>query len=406
MSVAISKPGLPDEYLVDNRVYTDPRTFEQEQQRIFLRAWNFVCHESEIAKPGDYLTTIVAGQPIILCRNSEGKLRAFFNTCRHRAAQVVREECGNARAFTCLYHLWTYDLDGRLISVPGIEAYATSFNPSGLSKELYGLIPVRVDSMHRLVFVCFDDDTPPLADFLGEAAAALEQSFGDPDTQIWVKTRKVLKANWKMQPENSRDGYHAPLLHRRLLDVSPPKPYRLLSNGHNLQELGLDYETGLKNNTVDKVLRDDPTLARAFMSHPLPGMTRERPSFTVGLFPDLLLLVRYSTILIEWQIPLNPEETLIEIRGGGRTSDTPEIRHIREKHWDLYWSDDGGNLPEDFAAWEAQQRGVKSLGVRYSLMARGEPANTGLRGDDNRLRQFWREWRHYMGAECNAPLDV
>lgn len=404
MTIAIPKPNLPDEYLVDNRVYTDARTFAQEQERIFLKAWNFVCHESEIAKPGDFFATSVAGQPVILCRNGAGELRAFYNTCRHRAAQVVREECGNTRAFTCLYHLWSYDLDGKLISVPGIEAYNTSFNPCGLAKDLYGLIPVRVDSVHRLVFLCFDSDTPSLAEFLGNAALPFAEPFGDADAQIWVKRRHLLKANWKMQPENSRDGYHAPLLHRRLLDVSPPKPYRLLANGHNLQELGLDYEAGLANKTVDKALRDDPDLTRAFMRYPLPGMTREKPSFTVGLFPDALFLVRFSTLLIERQIPLNSEETLIEIRAGGRISDTKEVREIRDRHWDLYWSEDEGNLPEDFMAWEAQQRGVKSVGVRYSLIARGEPANEGLRGDDNRLRQFWREWRAYMGAERNAPL--
>lgn len=405
MSLLIPKPDLPDEYLVDNRVYTDPRTFQEERQRIFLRVWNFVCHDSEIAKPGDYLTTIVAGQPIIVCRNAQGELRAFYNTCRHRAAQVVRDACGNTRAFTCLYHLWSYDLDGGLISVPGIEAYNTSFNPCGLSKDLYGLIPVRIEAMHRLIFVCFDSAAPSLADYLGEAAAALEHPFGSPDTQVWVQRRKILKANWKMQPENSRDGYHAPLLHRRLLDVSPPKPYRLLDNGHAIQELGLDYEAGLQNKTVDKVLRDDPAMARAFMDHPLPGMSRQNPAFVVVLFPDGLFLVRLSTLLIERQIPLNNEETLVEIRGGGRLSDTPEIRNIRQKHWTLYWAEDGGNLSEDFMAWEAQQQGVKSLGVRYSLMARGEPANAGLRGDDNRLRQFWVEWRRHMGTDKNAPLQ-
>jgi methanesulfonate monooxygenase large subunit len=406
MTLAITKPDLPDEYLVDNRVYTDGRTFEVERERIFLRLWNFVCHESEIPNPGDFRATVVAGQPIIVCRNLKGELRAFFNTCRHRAAQVVREDCGNARAFTCLYHLWAYDLDGGLISVPGVEAYKTSFNPCGLSKESFGLIPIRIESVHRLVFVCFDQDAPSLQSYLGSAADALVQPFGSPETKVWVMRKKVLKANWKMQPENSRDGYHAPLLHRRLFDVSPPKPYRLLDNGHAVQELGLDYEAGLKNRTVDKVLREDPELARAFMAHPLPGMTRERPSFVVVLFPDGLFLVRMSTLLIERQIPLNNEETLIEIRGGGCLSDTPEISEIRQKHWDLYWSEDGGNLPEDFMAWEAQQQGVKSLGARYSIMARGEPSATGLRGDDNRLRQFWVEWRRYMGTDRNAPVQA
>ena len=95
MAVRIPKPAVPDEYLVDNRVYTDQRTFDLERERIFFRVWNFVCHESELPNPGDFITTIVAGQPIIVCRNKDGEIRAFYNTCRHRAAQVVFERSGN-----------------------------------------------------------------------------------------------------------------------------------------------------------------------------------------------------------------------------------------------------------------------------------------------------------------------
>ena len=99
MAVRIPKPAVPDEYLVDNRVYTDQRTFDLERERIFFRVWNFVCHESEIPNPGDFVTTIVGGQPIIVCRNKAGEIRAFYNTCRHRAAQVVFEKAWQQTQF-------------------------------------------------------------------------------------------------------------------------------------------------------------------------------------------------------------------------------------------------------------------------------------------------------------------
>ena len=403
MALTIPKPNLPDEYLVDNRVYTDQRVFDLEMENIFLKVWNFVCHESEIPEPGDFMTATIAGQPIIVCRNREGRVRAFFNTCRHRGAQVEFARSGNTKAFTCLYHLWTYDLDGGLIGVPEIEAYETSYNPKGLCKEEFGLVPVRLDSLHRLVFVTFDDATPPLDEFLGDMAGLLEHPFSSPDFHIKVVRQNTLRANWKMQPENSRDGYHAPLLHKRLRNVSPPRPYRVLTNGHTIQFMDLDYETGLKNKTVDKELLDDPEMTRSFMSHPLPGITREDPAYVVQLFPDALILVRYSTVMMERQNPLGPGETVVEFCAGELRSDTDEVRSIRQRHWDLYWSHDKGNLPEDWEAWEAQQRGVAGIGSRYSLMARGEPALEGLRGDDNRLRSFWTEWRKYMGTTANAP---
>lgn len=399
----VSKPALPDQYLVDNRVYTDPRVFELERNKIFLRVWNFVCHESELPNPGDYLATSVAGQPIVLVRNTEGRLRGFFNTCRHRAAQVMLEPSGNAKALTCLYHLWSYDLDGRLIGVPEQDAYTTSFCPGGLRKEDFGLVPVRIESMHRLIFVCFDEAAPGLRAFLGdELAEQLRHPFADPDLRMRVVWSRVLRANWKMQPENSRDGYHATLLHKRLRGVSPPRPFRLYGNGHAVQRLGLDYEAGRKSGTLDGALLDDPTLAEKFMQHPLPGMTLDEPSRIVTLFPDMLVAIRYSTLLVEKQTPIGPDETLVEAREAYRVDDTDEIRDVRRKHWMLYWSEDGGNLPEDWMAWEAQQAGARSIGVRYSLIARGEEADEGMRGDDNRIRSFWSTWRRYTGSPVNG----
>ena len=403
MALNIPRPAFPDEWLVDNRVYTDQQTFDLERERIFLKVWNFTCHESEIPNPGDYLTTVVAGQPVIVCRNAEGVVRAYFNTCRHRAAKVALEPRGNARAFTCLYHLWSYDLDGRLTAVPEVDAYKTEACPSGLPLADMGLVTVRAEVMHRSVFLCFDADAPPLADYLGDFAGCLRWPLGDPDVKVEVVWTKVLRANWKMQPENSRDGYHAPLLHKRLRGVSPPKPFRLYGEGHALQKLGLDYETGRKARNLDGILAEHPELIDQFMAHPLPGMTLEDPSQIATIFPDTLFASRFSAMLIERQVPLNPNETLFETRQVYLASDSAEVRDIRRKHWLLYWAQDGGNLPEDWAAWEAQQEGVQGYGSRYSVIARGNPANEGMRGDDNRVRSFWQQWRRYMGTTRNAP---
>ena len=407
MALAIPKPALPSEFLVDNRVYTDPNVFELERERLFLRVWNFVCHTSEVREPGDFLTTTVAGQPVVVCRTKGGEVRAFFNTCRHRAAQVVREEAGNAAAFTCFYHLWTYDLDGNLTGVPEANSYTTSYCPGGLDKSATALVRIRAETMHGLVFVCFDDAVPSLAEFLGEAfAAELAVPLGAPDVRVQREWNKQLHANWKMEPENSRDGYHATLLHKRLRGVSPGGRFRLFPNGHAVQHLGLDYLAGKKAGTLDGILAEQPELAERFMSNPLPGVTFEEPSRIITIFPDVLIALRYSTLLIVKQIPLSAEETMFETRYAYLGSDSDEQVDIRRKHWRMYWAEDGGNLPEDWAAWEAQQIGARSIGVRYSLLARGEVAAEGQRGDDNRVRDFWAQWRAYMGTSENAPPDV
>ncbi len=215
-------------------------------------------------------------------------------------------KAGNKRNFTCLYHLWIYDLDGGLVSVPEIDAYKTSYCPGGLDRGKTGLVPVRVELMHRLVFVCIDDETPSLAEFLGDLAAELEHPFSSPDLQVEIKWTKTLHANWKMQPENSRDGYHAALLHARLRGVSKPKPFKLFAGGHALQQLSLDYEEGKKLGTLDGILVERPEMAEQFMAHPLPRQTREDPSRIITLFPDTLIATRYSTLVIERQIPISP----------------------------------------------------------------------------------------------------
>lgn len=406
MALRIPKPDFPEECLVDNRVYTDPRVFDLERQRIFLKVWNFVCHESEIPKPGDYLTTVVAGQPVLICRGGDGTVNAFYNTCRHRGAKVALETSGNARAFTCLYHKWTYDLNGKLVAVPEVDTYRSKFSPAGLRLEEMGLVPVRAETMHRCVFVCFDSQTPSLRAYLGEFGEALRHPLGAPEVCVKVVWQKTLKANWKMQPENSRDGYHATLLHKRLRGVSPPKPFKLYAGGHALQRLGLDYETGRKMKTLDGILATQPELVDKFMAYPLPGMTLEDPSQIATIFPDTLVASRFSTLILERQIPISAEETLFETRHAYLESDSEEIKEIRRQHWLLYWGMESGNLPEDWAAWEAQQEGVKGAGARYSVIARGDPAEEGMRGDDNRIRSFWAEWRRYMGTTRNAPPET
>jgi len=129
-------PNLPGTHYVDNRFYTDQGIFAEERERVFRRVWNFVCHESEVRTPGDFRVVNVAGFPILLARGQEGVLRAFYNICRHRAAPVARQECGNAKAFQCFYHLWTYGLDGQLI---------------GVTRPRGGAIPLSSHVMPRVV---------------------------------------------------------------------------------------------------------------------------------------------------------------------------------------------------------------------------------------------------------------
>src|SRR5262245_46206582 len=169
MSNGHVKPDLPATHFLDNRIYTDPDIFQDEQRNIFARVWQFVCHESEVANPGDFRCLSVATKPVVIVRGKDGKIRGFYNICRHRSAEVVREESGNASGFICFYHHWGYDLDGSLTSVSKPAGY----NAVKLDKSKLSLVPIRVDTIAGLVFACLDENPPPLREFLGEIMSPL-----------------------------------------------------------------------------------------------------------------------------------------------------------------------------------------------------------------------------------------
>src|SRR5471030_1682225 len=98
-SVPAWAPKIDPSRWVDNRVYTDPRVYEREVDRIFNRTWLFAGHASEARTTGDYFTTTILGQPLLLARGNDGRVRAFYNTCRHRGSKVALEPCGHASAF-------------------------------------------------------------------------------------------------------------------------------------------------------------------------------------------------------------------------------------------------------------------------------------------------------------------
>ncbi|HEY7062862.1 MAG TPA: aromatic ring-hydroxylating dioxygenase subunit alpha [Chloroflexota bacterium] len=384
MLAAERRVRTDETHFVDNRLYTDPRAFDLERERIFERVWVFYCHESEVALPGQYLARDVAGSPVVVVRNAHGELRAFYNTCRHRGAMVADQQCGRAATLRCRYHWWTYSLDGDLLSVPGPEAY----EPSAWRKEDYGLVPVRVGSVYGLVFVCLDPESPALEDFLGpDVIAVLGKALGGGAMEVFHQRALPVKANWKGWAENARDGYHVPFVHPFFLKASPPEAYHLLPNGHAVQYLGMK---------LDEL---EPDYAAKLLACPLPGVAPGE-GFILMIFPDTGITLRSNMVSIESQIPVTVEESVLESRVLGLRGDTDAVRALRRLSWEAWIN--GPLSTEDHPIFELQQRGLHGKGVRHSFIGRGVDATTGTRGDDNRLRQFWAAWRQYMGVERNA----
>lgn len=368
---------------VHNSVYGS-RAYELEQERIFRRAWVFVGHASEIPAAGSFMTREVAGEPILVVRSDADTIHGFSNVCRHRGSLVVSEPSGVRKGFQCPYHHWTYSLEGKLLAVPGEEAYAGC----GFSKDGFGLVPVRVESACGLVFACLDPSALSLRDYLGtDLLAVLERPLGAASYEVFHFESWVLQANWKLFAENGRDGYHVPFVHHTFLGrASPPQPYTLFPSGHALQRVRWAPEA-VDDGTWEQTNR-----------FPLPGFDPGE-GWLVNVFPDLIVMARGSVAEILSQTPLTPRETLYEVRALGLVGDTEEERACRRQAFTVWLQT---QQPEDRAAMENQQRGLVSRVVRTSLIARGADGTSGLRGDDNRLRQFWGVWRDMMDLEANA----
>ncbi|MGO9065190.1 MAG: aromatic ring-hydroxylating oxygenase subunit alpha [Myxococcaceae bacterium] len=198
--------------------YTDPEVEAAERRAVFGDSWQLAARADQLAAPGSFVTTTIAGEPILLVRDEQHELRAFFNVCRHRAARVMAEAEGTARKLRCRYHGWTYDLAGRLVGTPEFEGVLD------FQKQEQGLTPLAVGSWGPMVFVHAGRAPGQLA----SALAPLPDRMGPLADLVFFERRKYeLGCNWKVFVDNYLDGgYHVNTVHPALAGVLQYLQYR------------------------------------------------------------------------------------------------------------------------------------------------------------------------------------
>jgi 3-phenylpropionate/trans-cinnamate dioxygenase alpha subunit len=200
--------------LVSGHLFADEGIYRAELERVFLRTWLFLAHESQLDRPGAFVTTSMGTDPVLVVRQSDGSIRAMLNACRHRGMAVCRADSGTARAFTCPFHGWSYERDGALVNVPNLD----SGYQGELDRSAWGLVPVaRVETYKGLVFGCFDPEVPPLIEYLGDMAWYLDCLLDrrEGGTEAIGGIHKIrMHGNWKLVSEQfAGDNYHAGLTH-------------------------------------------------------------------------------------------------------------------------------------------------------------------------------------------------
>ena len=201
--------------------YTDCRIAEMERLSVFSRTWQLVARTNQLQSPGQFVTTLLAGEPVVVVRDNDGRLRAFYNVCRHHAAAVVTQPCGQAAILQCPYHGWKYGLDGSLKGMPEFEGV------KNFDRAQNGLVPIRVETWECFVFINLDDDAVSLQEFLGGLVKRVAP-LGISKLHYFDRRTYDIRCNWKVYVDNYLDGgYHVPYLHKELNSVLDYKQYTI-----------------------------------------------------------------------------------------------------------------------------------------------------------------------------------
>jgi 3-phenylpropionate/trans-cinnamate dioxygenase subunit alpha len=402
--------------LVSRRIFIEPAIYQQELQQIFARCWLYLCHDSQIPRRGDFFTTWMGEDPVLVVRDNDGKVHAFLNVCRHRGNRLCRADNGNAASFTCAYHGWTYRNDGRLTGVPYLqEAYHGE-----LDRERWGLLPVaQLDHYKGLWFATFDREAPALRAYLGEMCWYLDNFIDRRDGGIEiVATHKwLMPCNWKFPAENfGGDAYHVHWSHSSAVTTgfsvgstaSPASTNRMVSPGlgHGLICIGPDSYGDPPLPEIQAYEREiRPEVRRRL------GPRAELVNPIVGtVFPNFSVLRGTSRTLRVWH-PRGPDKTEIWSWVVVDKAAPPEVKRAFRLAGVRGFSPAGSFEQDDMDNWqECTQtcRGVVSRQIPVNTQMglghdRFDPALGAWASDagfsESNHRQFYRRWAELMTAD-------
>ncbi|HMN30946.1 MAG TPA: aromatic ring-hydroxylating dioxygenase subunit alpha [Caldilineaceae bacterium] len=335
-------PNLSTAATIPANWYTDPARWPLEQARIFRRTWQYACALERLRFPGNYVAVDVVGAPVVLTRDLDGALHAFYNVCRHRAGMVAKG-AGNRKTLQCLYHGWLYNLDGSLRNAPEFEQ-VEHFDPCA-----YGLAPLRVETWGPFVFVNMDQEAPPLLEVLG-AIPAETQHFDFAGMRLVEHRDYWVNANWKVYIDNYLEGYHIPVAH--------PGLYREIDYARYRVDTFRYYSSQY---APIRPVRSEDAAGRVYSE--LQG---DEQAFYYWIFPNFMLNLYPGTLQINLIVPVSHEQTLTIFEWFFADPGTPESWNALQTS--IEFSDQVQREDMEICAyvWRNLQVGVYEQG-RYSV---------------------------------------
>jgi choline monooxygenase len=337
----IIDPDIARAWTLPAHLYHDAAIFMAEKERIFARAWQVVGNAQKVANSGDFFTTNLLGEPLLFVRGADGKLRGFYNVCRHRAGPPA-EGCGSRKLFRCGYHGWTYGLDGALLSATEIDGV------EGFRAEDFALAPVRTEEWFNLIFANLQPDAPPLLDSLGELPAQAEK-FPFSEMKLFERRTYEMKCNWKTYVDNYLEGYHLPSVHPGLNRELDYNAYVVEPYARHVRQFS----------PIRGAQPGDATPRRYQQAHEDSSSSLTTDYFWI--FPNWMLNCYPDNVSLNVVLPLEPERTLAIFEWY-----LPEKDHVSPAAKASVEFSDQIQI-EDVAICEAVQKNLRSRRGRFSV---------------------------------------
>ena len=389
------------------RLFSDPAIYAEEQKRVFRGPiWNFLCLEIEVPNPGDWRLATVGEVPVVVTRDEHGAIHAMVNRCAHKGALVCLQDRGNARALTCVYHSWSYDLAGKLQSVAfrhGLRGKGGM--PEDFDPAQHRLEPLRVEVFCGLVFGTFSDATVPVQDYLGVThSTMIRRNLGRP-LRLMGMHSQIIHNNWKLYAENVRDSYHATLLHTFYTTF---KVNRLdMDGGMLLSDDGRHSISYAKRGTLQQAEEYNQVHSAQYDSAlAAPQLLDSWSEFEDGIthciqtiFPTLVVQLTLNSLAVRFYTPRGLDRTELFWIYLGYQDDDAQQTKMRTMQGNLTGAAGLVSL-EDGCINEFVQRGTRGSEDRNAFLEMGGrdvASSDGSRATETGIRGFWQGYRELMG---------
>lgn len=329
---AIRKLNASEARSMPPAYYTSEAFLELEREHLFRRDWVCLGHASEIAKPGDYYTTELVGEPLLVIRGEDSAVRVLSNVCRHRG-NLVAEGRGNRGRFTCSYHAWTYKSDGQLVGAPFME------ERKDFDKRKCGLPAFNTEIWQDFIFVNLDGNAEPLAPRLDWFLPKIK-NYHHPGRHHQFVGEEVWNTNWKCLVENFMEGYHLSFAHKDTLH--PITPTSLCTK--------IDCKPGMTAYTSGY----DPKVPERGPYHADLTAAERRYSVLFSVFPNMVASIVPNVTLYMMVRPLTASSVGVKWGLAGNIADPEHPDVIRYRDLCIAFN------AEDRAALETVQKGLRS----------------------------------------------